>query len=142
MKIRWSLCTSAGIGVVVSALAFTFSATAAPLASTHPPVASVDGTTRAAPAGAPQPRAALPSSQRALLPGDTQDLRTTEPHIITDLLPAKLKATYNAVHAAAPNAVIFVGAGIRSCLHPTAATDLAWRRSPKVTSYGSTRWAR
>lgn len=71
MKVRWSLCTSVGIGVVVSALAFTSSATAAPLASTHPPVASVDGTTRAAPAGAPQPRAALPSSQRALLLGAT-----------------------------------------------------------------------
>lgn len=44
-----------------------------------------------------------------VMSGDSTELRTIEPHVITDLLPAKLKATYNAIHAAAPNAVILVG---------------------------------
>jgi hypothetical protein len=44
-----------------------------------------------------------------VMSGDTQELRTIEPHVIRDLLPAKLTATYNAIHAAAPNATILVG---------------------------------
>jgi hypothetical protein len=44
-----------------------------------------------------------------VMSGDSVELRTEEPHVINDLLPAKLKATYNAIHAAAPNAVILVG---------------------------------
>lgn len=49
------------------------------------------------------------SDSGQIMPGDTQDLKTTEPHIISDLMPAKLQATYNAIHALAPNAVIIVG---------------------------------
>jgi hypothetical protein len=70
--------------------------------------------------------------------GDTVELRTEEPHVIRDLLPAKLTATYNAIHAAAPNAVILVGGYPRlftpdgddnGCFGVISKTDKLWLNS-------------
>lgn len=49
------------------------------------------------------------SSPGQVMPGDAQALVGYEPHVIQDLLPAKLASTYKAIHAAAPNASILVG---------------------------------
>jgi hypothetical protein len=48
------------------------------------------------------------SASSYIMSGDKTPLPALETHIIQDLLPAKLQATYLAVHQAAPNAVIFV----------------------------------
>lgn len=48
------------------------------------------------------------SASTYVMSGDSEPLTQYEPHLIADLLPAKLKSVYTAVHAAAPNAKIFV----------------------------------
>lgn len=55
-----------------------------------------------------EPRISGCSDAGANLPADKTELRTNEPFVIHDLLPPKLTATYQAIHAAAPNAAILL----------------------------------
>ena len=48
------------------------------------------------------------SSDGYVMDDDPQPLNQYEPHILNDLIGAKLKATYQAIHTAAPNAQIYV----------------------------------